>query len=312
VVWRRDLTVPSHRPIRFLSDGETWVQSDMLERKLAEFITAVLTRLAEQGVTGTHLEREWNDVLGMDDEEVEYCLATAQLGLDPYAGDQAAEEAILRASEELESPLLLDFFDAVDPSGIGNGLSWVGEATARAGEFDGQNGQTASLRAAARAAPREAWTRPWQSGWDQARHVRAVLATDPQAPIDVAGLLPTAVLGSRDRGLQGLGGASEGGSSLVLGRHMVSESERFCQARALWHVLFEQDSRRFLITSSYTERQKVERAFAAELLAPAAGVQRQLGVSAGEATLEDLDDAADHFGVSSLLIRHQVENQLLA
>jgi Zn-dependent peptidase ImmA (M78 family) len=82
--------------------------------------------------------------------------------------------------------------------------------------------------------------------------------------------------------------------------------------RALWHALFEQDSRRFLITSSYTERQKVERAFAAELLAPAAGVQRQLGVGADEATIEDLDDVGDHFGVSSLLIGHQVENQLLA
>ena len=311
VAWRRDLMMQSLRPIRFLSEGETRIPSDVLERRLAEFVTAVLARLAEQGVTGTLLEKEWDDVQSMDDEEVEFCLASARLGLDPYMEDQSAEDAILLASEQLDGAILLDFFDAVDPSSIGNGLDWIKDATVRVREFGTQNGQISSLRSAAGAIPGDYWPRPWQAGWEEARHIRALLAADPQDPVELTGLVPTAVLDSRDHGLQGLGATAESGSSLVLGRDMVRKAKRFCQGRALWHTLFEQDAGRFLITSSHTERQKTERAFAAELLAPAEGIERQLGIAADEATVEDLDDVAEHFGVSSLLIRHQVENQLL-
>jgi hypothetical protein len=311
VVWRRDRTVPSHRPVRFMSEGEAWVRSDMLERKLADFITTVLIRLAEQGVTDTSLAKEWDAVQDMDDEETEFCLAAAQLGLDPYAENQGAEDEILVASSELEDPVLQDFLDAVDPSSIDNGLNWIRDATTQLGRFNKESRRFAPLRAIAADVSGDSSARPWRAGWDQAQRIRGLLAPDPRDPVDLADLLPTAILGSRDHGLQGLGATNESGSSLVLGRHMVRESARFCQARALWHALFEQDIGRFLITSSHTERQKVERAFAAELLAPAEGVEKQLGVSADEATLEDLDDAAEHFGVSSLLIRHQVENHLL-
>jgi Zn-dependent peptidase ImmA (M78 family) len=87
--------------------------------------------------------------------------------------------------------------------------------------------------------------------------------------------------------------------------------QRFTLSRAFWHYLWESDPV-FLVTTAYTERQKVERAFAAELLAPADGIRKLLGTDPRDAVPEDLDGIAEHFGVSSMVIEHQVENQLLA
>jgi Zn-dependent peptidase ImmA (M78 family) len=77
----------------------------------------------------------------------------------------------------------------------------------------------------------------------------------------------------------------------------------------LWHILF-QDDPLFLVTAAYTDRQKVERAFAAELLAPAQGVAERLGNDGVAVTSEDIEAVAQHFDVSAMVIQHQVENQL--
>jgi len=80
--------------------------------------------------------------------------------------------------------------------------------------------------------------------------------------------------------------------------------------RALWHRLAA-DEPSFLITTAYTERQKIERAFAAELLAPAVGIEAGLDVPPEEAVQEDLGIVAEHFGVSAILVEHQIDNQIL-
>ena len=62
-----------------------------------------------------------------------------------------------------------------------------------------------------------------------------------------------------------------------------------------------------LLTRQYTER--AERAFAAEFLAPAAGIA---DLVAGDFSDQALDRAAAHFQVNRTLVEHQVENQIAA
>jgi len=59
--------------------------------------------------------------------------------------------------------------------------------------------------------------------------------------------------------------------------------------------------------SSYHER--VARAFAAELLAPAAGIRTILDLAGREDDVA-LEAAAQHFTVSPFVVRHQYDNQL--
>ena len=58
-----------------------------------------------------------------------------------------------------------------------------------------------------------------------------------------------------------------------------------------------------------TRYQRVERAFAAEILAPAVGVEEMLGATS-YVYFDELERVANHFDVSTRVIRHQAENQL--
>ena len=58
-------------------------------------------------------------------------------------------------------------------------------------------------------------------------------------------------------------------------------------------------------TSSHTARQKMQRAFAAELLCP----NRELrSFVRGDSSDYRLEDAADYFGVAVETVRHQIAN----
>jgi Zn-dependent peptidase ImmA (M78 family) len=81
-------------------------------------------------------------------------------------------------------------------------------------------------------------------------------------------------------------------------------------ARALWNCIWD-EAPVFAVTSAYTYRQAVERAFAAELLAPAEGIARLLDSPPEAVSDEELEQIAEHFAVSPVVIEHQVSNQLL-
>jgi Zn-dependent peptidase ImmA (M78 family) len=115
-----------------------------------------------------------------------------------------------------------------------------------------------------------------------------------------------------DPGLRAFGGAAEGfGPVAVTVPGLPATASRFTLSRALWHYLWEPEPF-FLVTTAYTDRQKVERAFAAELLAPAAGIGGLLGAPPLVAIQDDIEEIAVRYQVSPMVIKHQLENQLLA
>ena len=85
---------------------------------------------------------------------------------------------------------------------------------------------------------------------------------------------------------------------------------RFLIARALGEYLGRSAPGTGLLTSLSTDSQAHSRAFAAEFLAPAAALRRRLPGNSVEP--ERADDLAREFGVSSELIRRQIQNHGLA
>jgi len=65
-----------------------------------------------------------------------------------------------------------------------------------------------------------------------------------------------------------------------------------------------------LLTRTQSDRQQRSRAFAAEFLAPAAALQAK--VPRPVLDEEDVEELAAKFGVSPLLISHQLENHQIA
>ena len=82
---------------------------------------------------------------------------------------------------------------------------------------------------------------------------------------------------------------------------------RFDLARLIADRLFENDIRDPLLpaTQSYTYRQKAQRAFAAELLAPIDAVDDFLN---GDRSEDGFNDAAEHFNVSQMAISSLLRN----
>ena len=84
---------------------------------------------------------------------------------------------------------------------------------------------------------------------------------------------------------------------------------RLARSAFLHHFTGNGKMRRRLVTEAHTWEQRASRAFAAEFLAPAAGLNKRLG---GRASPSLIDELADQYGVSSYAIGHQIENRRLA
>lgn len=82
-------------------------------------------------------------------------------------------------------------------------------------------------------------------------------------------------------------------------------SRRFKQARALSLYIFDGAPALFVVAQSPSLRDRAERVIAAELLAPAAGLELLLG---DHFDAVDRERAAEHFEVSRYIIDYQLEN----
>jgi hypothetical protein len=313
LAWRPDRDASVDRPIRFISQGESFVAGSRVAHELSTLVEGVVTRLAEQGIVQSTLSTEWEAVKQTEPEEEEFCLAAARLGLDPYAEADEFQDEILRVSEHLRGSIFEDFLNAVSPRRIGSGLQWIADAQ---GIIEGHQGRPndviGRLRREVGSTPvARSPERPWEAGWRQANLIRRILGISAAEVIEPDQFVESAVRGSGDRGLQAMGGAAVADAApvVVLGRQQSDETNRFTLARALWRVLNESNVL-FLVTAAHTDRQKKERAFAAELLAPAQGVAEYLGDDLDLVSAEDLEEVAQHFRVSTMVVEHQVQNQL--
>lgn len=315
LVWRRDMVSRPGQTVRFLNEGEAVVDAAIVRRTLSSLVEAVLTRLSEQRIQGTVLAEEWQSVSTADSEEEAFNLASARLGLDPYSEGLDHRAEILAVADKLHGEVYEDFLNAVNPDGIGAGLDWVGRGVRTIASHKGQGtNRSARLRQALSSQINDdlanAAVRPWHVGYRQAKATRTYLEIPVDGPLDLTGLVLSRKRMVDDRGLQALGGSTDGrGPLVVLGRPYGRDTERFTLARALWHAIYGEESV-FLVTGAYTDRQKIDRAFAAELLAPAEGIGRRLnGVS--EIGTDDVERIARHYRVPPVLIWHQLENQLV-
>ena len=137
------------------------------------------------------------------------------------------------------------------------------------------------------------------------------------SPIDPVDSLPVAIVEpvktTHLRELEAVGRrVGNEGLAIASGRRMRKETERFQAARVLALVAQEQQFGGYaLSTSGHTPAQRASRAFAAELLAPADGIESYIGFAPSPDDYVAIEECAAHFGVSQLVIAHQLENQLL-
>jgi hypothetical protein len=88
------------------------------------------------------------------------------------------------------------------------------------------------------------------------------------------------------------------------------EQVRFAFCRGLFEYLTAPGMPSALVTVAWTDRQKCNRAFAAEFLAPAHWLRERIDRT--QVSPDEMDDWAQELGVSTVVVGHQIENHRLA
>ena len=316
--WTPDHEDSIHPSLRFTGSGEIQMDPAEAEHGLSELVREVLERLAGlEDPDAKSLQEEWAAVLASMQSERELCEWSARLGLDPYNADELTEKVADVLSERisgLEGSIRDDLLDAGQALNLQEDLEWLDKA------------HSAALDAGAPIAAEARLTRATDArtahelGYACAQATRQHLSeSDGQEPVgdmdDVLHRLGWAQSPSRTVAVQPKGRLeavlerSDEGGSVAVAQDGDAAGNRFRLARAafLRHFGSSREGRR-IVTKAYTAEQRASRAFAAELLAPAADIAKHIG---DQVSPDEIDQLAQHYKVSPFVVSHQIQNHRL-
>jgi len=313
-----------HQQLSFPGRGSCWIPTSAAQDALSSFINSVVARLEEQGLQETRLQQDWRAILNADADEQGFCRCAASLGLDPYDLPEDFSEALIDLAEQIPADLQDDFFQSSYSSTLeqlGHNLQLLKQAQ---GQSQRQR-QTAFLDELCNLKNRIATSSlplhevPWIQGYALAHGVRAQMSDHgsdlaPQELLrqlvgDDSGIMRQSPWDSVREFVGYFGPNGCGGPGFVLASGS-DERRRFLMARALGLYLWPTPRREGLVTTGLTSEQKRNRAFAAELLAPSAELRAT--ISGPVVSGDELDQIANHYGVTSELMRRQLTNHGIA
>lgn len=311
-----------HQQISFPCSGTAWIPAAEAQDALSGFITSVVERLDQQGIRESRLQDDWQAILHAEPEEEAFCRCAGSLGLDPYSLPEAYGDDLVALATQVSEDLRHEFFQAASTTDLGQlyeSLNALKQAQAMTHEKHTQPDEFCALKRKLEATSLPHHALPWVQGYELAHALRGMLS-DGGASLESEALLSqlfdkcSAQMGQREwHGVRDfvayVGLNASGGPGFVLAA-ATPQRRRFLLARALGLYLWPTPREEGLITMATTTEQKRNRAFAAELLAPADALRTAIHGPVVES--EELDQLAQHFGVTSELIRRQLANHEIA
>lgn len=312
---------PSLAPIEFVADGHAHLPTDEVSAVLGAFVSAVVGRLDELGIAGTVLQDEWQALQEVDEEEREFCQLSARLGLDPLRIPEDVVEEVLSVLGGLPPSVRDDFAASVDPEHLGEEGQGLVAALQSLRSMTSGLGGLRELHGIFQDGL-DYQGPPWRQGYAIADRLRNHLGLNGE-PLATFGELGES-LGADANSLQasmfvaptpfhdldGVLGYDADQSPGVVIRRGSDEARRFTFCRALFDYVTAEEYLPSLVTTATTNRQKRNRAFAAEFLAPAAALRNLVENQVVDE--EDVDRLAARFGVSWAVIQHQLQNHQIA
>ena len=311
-----------HQQISFPYSGKAWITAAEAQDALGGFITSVVERLDQQGIRETRLQDDWQAILNADTEEEAFCRCAGSLGLDPYSLPESYGEALIDLAAQVSEDLRNEFFQAASTKDLGQlreNLIALKQAQAMTLEQHDQPDELCALKQNLGTITLPYHDLPWTQGYSLARALRGMLP-DGGASLHAEGLL-SQLFGEgsvpmRHKALHGfrdivayVGPNASGAPGFVLAA-ATPQRRRFLLARALGLYLWPTSRKEGLITMAATTEQKRNRAFAAELLAPADALRA--AIQGPVVRSDELDQLAHCYGVTSELIRRQLANHEIA
>ena len=323
VTWKHDRL--RWTGLEFLDrEGCEWIDKEGFHQACADLVDAVVERLASCGLRNTLLGEEWQAIRDADQEERKFCQTAAALGLDPYSIDALHQTRVFGIEKALSGAVFEEALPILDVDRLETELVAIARALRVGKSASIPLQRFTSLRdEVIHLVTPQGQNRPWGVGYSLAREVRAQLGLDG-TPLSSWPSLSRAlgeprladgrlsrsrafyravrldgVVTSDDDGLPAFAFRPGGGSPTC----------RFRLCRGLAELLLRPRSDA-LLTTARSNRQQLGRAFAAEFLAPSAGLQECVHYYVLDE--EEVAELAERFGVSPWVIEHQIENHRIA
>jgi hypothetical protein len=305
---------PASAPVRFLDEGFALLDRKAVASEIQNFVGKVVARLESQNISRKILNEEWKAICETPKPEEEFCETAGALGLDPYDLEDKLAGEIFSVAKNLPGEMKREFFLAADSAQLSQQARWVAKCL-RQLEGDETKTKWAGKKGLYRAQS-QALT-PWQNGYDLARIFRKEFGFgNPAKPLSLDklsglknGNLPVNRLGEEQQ-FDAVARLSALVGPQVATSKKQESSQGYLLARALCEYLCSDGDESALLTRISSDRQKRNRAFAAELLAPADGLRQLL--SGSRIARDEVAEVAAHLGVSEWLVEHQVQNHQLA
>jgi len=297
----------SREPVRFLANFHEVVRASTFEQTAEDFVNTVLARLAACGVTGTPLEQLWHEVAQerRDPQSARFRKLEALLGCDPDTANEDTLQSLGKLAETAGAAAV----DEIAPVCADNPEATLGALSAIEHKPGAEGRPTLQL-----SIPQTPHNKPWELGWELADQVRQQMGLNggPVCTADLAGLLglsTTFPKPSASSSKAPLSLAIRDASSGTLRFHFrrrYSPGLRFEAGRFLCeHLLSPTEDSWLPVTDIRTNRQKTQRAFAAELLCPIEPLRECLKFDFSE---EAIEQAAEHFEVSPRVVLSTLVN----
>lgn len=295
-----------HTAFRYIADAAVIIPATEFESELDRFIELVIDRLDLEGIEGTNLHTVWKSLSQerTTPEEAEKKKLEALLGRDPDTADPRTIEQLIGDISVLGNSAIEELAAEHGQSGRILTALDIRRIASQSG-FDSSERDVVKMN---NPVPLSDWglVAAWRIGRDMARSLRDQLrlTLEPISDTKLAemGGSQEELFENRNEGSKISFALKESPyrSRIVL-RSKWKMGRRFEFARLLGDRLASQGaSKLFLATRSNTYRQKIQRSFAAEFLSPFEAVD---GMLAGDYSMENQSDVAEHFGVSPLTIR---------
>jgi hypothetical protein len=301
---------PDARPFRFMGAFPLVLPSQVFEQAVDDFMPQVIGRLRGESVEETNLDRIWRDVLRerCDPELARRRRFEALLGREPDDGEDGAIEQLVADAERLGEASM---DEVAAEAARSNDVPTAEHLEAIAHERGGETSPRDRVRLFNAVLDRRPDKPAWRLGADLARTLRAQERLGD-------GPIPNATL-ARLAGTQEMSLVNGGGggapfpfvldrnahyASLVLRSRWLT-GRRFELARLIGDNLLSVPGALHPATRALTYRQKAQRSFAAEFLAPFNAVDEML---AGDYSIERQQELAEDFGVSPMVIEMLLKN----
>lgn len=307
---------PVMGPVRYLTDLSTRISAGEFEREIDSFLMVVLSRLHARGCGNNELAELWQEVTkersdpqlsafrrmeaicGYDPDDAPEGLVDFLLSDELQLGRDAVEEVAAHAGHHTKSLLV-----SIDQLATTSGAPPAGGFRCRPLTLT-------------KKVTYQKNSRPWEKAALLARAAREEwnLGDEPISNMHLGSFFRTSekvfshpkTTGSVPMSM-GLRTAKGNRLDIYLGKK-PDTSRRFAASRLLgqWLDMNGETERLIPAAEAKTARQQFQRAFAQEFLCPFKALRNRL--QSETPTEEDIDDAADYFGVSPLLIRTTLVN----